>query len=305
MSGIDIRPAIEPGFRITIDPIAGGVLARDGFLTGRVTDTLAAISGVKVVYNPSGGFNPGGGTADNPKTVVATLSCDAARQICTWKAAAPPKGTWTARATRHGRRQPQRHLRPGGLLGALAGDPAERDERHARRRDHVELPRRSHRRTCGPRARPRRRAPTARRARAPPRRRAWTGRASSRHSYIRSRAAARSPACAFAQPARRWSMASSAGARAEPLEVGARPPEQGEGRSVVAGDEQPLRLAARRSRARTPRRRSPAKRSRALGELALRLVESRRAGWPPGRGSRARPRRRPRSRRPARSRAPR
>jgi hypothetical protein len=99
VSGIDIRPAIEPGFHITIDPIAGGVLARDGFLTGRVTDTLAAISGVKVVYNPSGGFNPGGGTADNPKTVQATLSCDAARQVCTWKAAAPPKGTWTARAT--------------------------------------------------------------------------------------------------------------------------------------------------------------------------------------------------------------
>jgi hypothetical protein len=99
VGGIDIRPAIEPGFHITVDPIPGGLLARDGRLTGKVTDSFAAITGVKVVYTPEGGFSPGGGNADNPKTVQATLTCDAGRQVCSWTTPAPPRGDWSARAT--------------------------------------------------------------------------------------------------------------------------------------------------------------------------------------------------------------
>jgi hypothetical protein len=99
VTGIDILPDVQPGFHVSIDPVTGGVLGRDGRLTGRVTDTLAAVTGVKVTYVPSGGFKPGGSNADNPRTVEATLTCNVTRSVCTWTVPAPPPGDWTARAT--------------------------------------------------------------------------------------------------------------------------------------------------------------------------------------------------------------
>jgi hypothetical protein len=98
VTGIDIVPDVEPGFHVTIDPPPGGVLAPGGRLTGTVTDSLAAVERVKVTYVPRGGFDPGGGSDDNPRTAEADLSCNGARSVCTWAAPAPPAGAWTARA---------------------------------------------------------------------------------------------------------------------------------------------------------------------------------------------------------------
>jgi hypothetical protein len=67
---------------VTVDPTVDGHARRGTPLTGRASDALSGVATVTVRYVPA---RPGGATV----TTTGTVSCDAARRVCTWSASPP------------------------------------------------------------------------------------------------------------------------------------------------------------------------------------------------------------------------
>ena len=80
----------------TVDQKAKGstVIHRDEMVSGTAKDATSGVATVRIVYSPNSNANGAVVT-----TVIAVLTCDAARLVCTWTASRPPHpGPWTVTA---------------------------------------------------------------------------------------------------------------------------------------------------------------------------------------------------------------